>query len=129
MDFGPLVEPLFDYGRGRGQAVTGGYVYRGPALPSWYHGRYFFADYGSGRVWSLGVAVSAETGEAALIDEIEHTDDLGGTKPGLASFGRDMSGELYIVTQAGIIYRLMSDEPRDESSETAASRRGANPPR
>ncbi len=57
VEFGPFVEPLFDYGRGRGLAVTGGYVYRGTALPARYRGRYFFGDYGSGRVWSLGLAV------------------------------------------------------------------------
>jgi glucose/arabinose dehydrogenase len=109
--FGPLIEPLFDYGRGRGVAVTGGYVYRGSALPDWYRGRYFFGDYGSGRVWSLAFAVDAETGEASFVDEIEHTDELGGTQPGLSSFARDMAGELYIVTQGGNIYRLTSDEP------------------
>ena len=109
---GPLVEPIFDYGRGRGVAVTGGYVYRGSTLPAWYRGRYFFGDYGSGRVWSLGLAVDADTGEASVVDEIEHTDELGGTRPGLSSFARDMAGELYIVTQAGDIYRLAPSEPQ-----------------
>ena len=51
----PLVEPIFDYGRGRGQSVTGGYVYRGAALPAGIAGRYFFGDFGSGRIWSLGL--------------------------------------------------------------------------
>jgi hypothetical protein len=37
--FPPFVEPILDYGRGRGQAVTGGYVYRGTALPAIYRGR------------------------------------------------------------------------------------------
>ena len=85
--------------------MTGGYVYRGTALPARYQGRYFFGDYGSGRVWSLGLAVNADTREAALVDEIEHTDELGGTKPGLSSFARDLSGEIYLVTQGGDIYR------------------------
>ena len=111
VEFGPLIEPVFDYGRGRGLAVTGGYVYRGSALPAAHRGRYFFADYGSGRVWSLGLAVDPETREAVLVDEIEHTDELGGTKPGLSSFARDLAGELYIVTLGGEIYRLASDEP------------------
>jgi glucose/arabinose dehydrogenase len=108
--FGPYVEPLFDYGRSRGQAVTGGFVYRGLALPSRYQGRYFFGDYGSGRVWSLGLSVDPETGEATVVDEIEHTDELGGARPGLASFGRDLAGEIYLVTQRGAIYRVVSDE-------------------
>jgi hypothetical protein len=111
VDFGPLIEPLFDYGRGRGQAITGGYVYRGHRLPAEYQGRYFFADFGSGRVWSLGLALNPDTREATLVDEREHTDELGGSKPGLSSFGRDATGELYVVTLEGEIYRLVADEP------------------
>jgi glucose/arabinose dehydrogenase len=110
VEFGPLIEPLFDYGRGRGQAVTGGFVYRGSALPDRFLGRYFFGDYGSGRVWSLGLAMDADAGEAVVVDEIEHTDELGGTRRGLASFARDLAGELYLVTQGGDIYRMASDE-------------------
>ena len=43
--------PIFEYGRDLGTVVTGGEVYRGdgPALV----GAYFFADFGSGRVWTL----------------------------------------------------------------------------
>ena len=57
-------------------------------------------------MWSLGLAVDAETGEASFVDEIEHTDELGGTRPGLSSFARDMAGELYVVTQGGEVFRL-----------------------
>jgi glucose/arabinose dehydrogenase len=110
IELGRLVEPIFDYGRGRGQAVTGGFVYRGAALPAQYTGRYFFGDYGSGRIWSLGLQVDPDSREATLVDEIEHTDELGGAKPGLASFGRDLAGELYVVTQGGDIFRLAADE-------------------
>ena len=38
------------------KSITGGYVYRGAALPA-YRGRYFFADYVQGRVWSLGLSI------------------------------------------------------------------------
>jgi glucose/arabinose dehydrogenase len=107
--FGLLVEPLFDYGRGSGQAITGGFIYRGSALPARYQGRYFFGDYGSGRVWSLGLNLDPETGEAVVADETEHTDELGGTTRGLASFARDLAGELYLVLQSGEVYRLASD--------------------
>jgi glucose/arabinose dehydrogenase len=118
VEFGPLVEPLVDYGRGRGQAVTGGYVYRGLALPAEYRGRYFFGDYGSGRVWSLGLAVDPDTREATLVDEREHTDELGGSRAGLSSFGRDADGELYIVTIDGEVFRVVSDDlPVEEGEE------------
>ncbi len=134
IEFGPLIEPLFDYGRGRGFAVTGGYVYRGSRLPVRFQGRYVFGDYG-GRVWSLGLAVDPDSGDASVVDDIEHTDEFGGTKPGLASFARDSTGELYLVLQSGEIYRIVSDEPveartrcavdnsRDASIEDPTSRR------
>lgn len=120
---GPLVEPLFDYGRGRGQAVTGGYVYRGAALPDRYAGRYFFGDYGSGRIWSLGLLVDPESREATLVDEVEHTDELGGSRAGLASFGRDPAGEIYLVTYGGDIFRLASDEVPESVHQSVRRRR------
>jgi glucose/arabinose dehydrogenase len=128
VEFEPLVEPLVDYGRGRGQAVTGGFVYRGSGLPAEYRGRYFFGDFGSGRVWSLGLAVDADTREATMIDEREHTGELGGARRGLASFGRDADGEIYLVTIGGGIYRLAADpEPMPEvgsrRSEVGGGRR------
>lgn len=107
VEFGPLVEPLVDYGRGRGQSVTGGYVYRGTALPARHHGRYFFGDFVSGRIWSLGLALDPATQDAVVVDEIEHTDELGGGGRRVASFGRDRSGELYVVTYEGEIFRLV----------------------
>jgi glucose/arabinose dehydrogenase len=123
IEFGPLLEPLVDYGRGRGQAVTGGVVYRGSALPSRFQGRYFFGDYGSGRVWSLGLSVDADTGEASVVDETEHTDEFGGTRPGLASFARDLAGEIYLVTQGGEIYRIVPEEPANPPARARARAR------
>ncbi len=54
----PATAPLLDYPRSGnfaviGTTVTGGFVYRGSALGAQYFGRYFFADYGNGRVWSV----------------------------------------------------------------------------
>jgi glucose/arabinose dehydrogenase len=111
--FPPFVEPILDYGRGRGQAVTGGYVYRGTMLSAAFRGRYFFADFGSGRVWSVALVVDPDTREAVALDETEHTDELGGALPLLSSFARDFSGELYLVSLGGGIYRLDADG-RDE---------------
>ena len=109
--FGPLVEPIHDYGRGRGGSITGGFVYRGLRLPERFRGRYIFGDFISGRIWSLGLANDPDTREATLVDETEHTDELGGTVRNLASFGRDAAGELYLVLIDGNVYRLSTDEP------------------
>ena len=102
----PLTEPIFDYGRGDGVSVTGGFVYRGARLTN-YRGRYFFADY-SGRVWSLALTIDG-AGEARASDRREHTAELGGsTLLGfISSFGVDADGELYIVNHSnGRIVRI-----------------------
>lgn len=84
-----LIDPVHQYGRSLGSSVTGGYVYRGSALPALV-GRYLFADYGSGRIWRLvpnGAGFAAEE----LLD----------TSLAIASFGQGNDGELYVVDIAG----------------------------
>jgi glucose/arabinose dehydrogenase len=104
--FNPLVDPVFNYDRDQGQAVTGGYVYRGTALPPAYRGRYFFADFITSRVWSLALALHPITGEATASNLIDHTDDLGDLG-GVASFGRDRDGELYLLTFTGHVLKIV----------------------
>jgi glucose/arabinose dehydrogenase len=80
--------PIYDYDRGDGNIVIGGFVYRGSAVPE-LAGHYFFADGGSGGfVRSLRYdrdsgAVSDVTTWPAL------------AKSGITSFGVDGEGELY----------------------------------
>ncbi|RPJ68970.1 MAG: hypothetical protein EHM24_19930, partial [Acidobacteria bacterium] len=103
--FTPLVEPVHEYDHSVGNSVTGGFVYRGRALGAAFQGRYFFADL-SGRVWSLGLAVDAASGEARAAGLTEHTGELG--NPGaITSFGVDADSELYLVEySAGRILRI-----------------------
>src|SRR4051794_36560075 len=95
----PLVEPIHEYDHSIGQSITGGYVYRGSALPASFAGRYFFADFVQGRVWSIGLAVDAN-GEARATGVIEHTAELTASAPfgNVSSFAVDADGELYIVS-------------------------------
>jgi glucose/arabinose dehydrogenase len=93
---GSLRFPIAVYGHGGDNcSVTGGYVYRGRAVPS-ARGRYFYGDYCSGIVWSLrqrgGKAVSLRRERFKV--------------PELSSFGQDAAGELYVVSLNGTIYRL-----------------------
>jgi len=94
---GRLVDPVHTYGRDAGCSVTGGFVYRGSAVPS-AQGRYFFGDYCSGTVWSL----RPEGGKAAEIRKEPFT--VGE----LSSFGEGHDGELYAVSLGGTVYRLAS---------------------
>jgi len=99
--FLPLIEPIHEYGRSVGQSVTGGYVYRGNALGPAFAGRYFFADFAQGRVWSAGLVIDSQD-EARVSSLIEHTAELGGSNQlgNISSFGLDADGELYIVSHS-----------------------------
>jgi len=106
----PLVEPIHEYDHSVGQSITGGYVYRGSALGAAFHGRYFFADFIQGRIWSLGLIIDPSTLEARAGDVVEHTSELGGftTLGNISSFGVDAAGELYIVSYSrGVILKLL----------------------
>lgn len=94
---GRLVQPIVQYANGPGGrcSVTGGFVYRGSAVPS-ARGRYFYGDYCSGTVWS----VRAAGGKARGLRRERFT------LKGLSSFGEDARGELYLVGHAGTVYRL-----------------------
>jgi len=99
--------PVHAFDHSVGNAMAGGYVYRGCAIPE-LEGRYFFAAIGSGRVFSLVM----EDGQAT--DLQEHTDAL--TVPGIeqfskVSFGQDAYGELYIAIFTGNILRIVRDGP------------------
>ncbi len=93
---GRLVEPVRTYGRDGGCSVTGGFAYRGEAMPG-LAGRAFYGDYCSGTIWSYrlvdGVARGARREELQV--------------PLLTSFGEDADGELYLVSHGGTIFRLV----------------------
>jgi glucose/arabinose dehydrogenase len=92
---GPLVYPIHEYTHGSGCSITGGYVYRGPAVRA-ARGRYFFGDYCAGTVWSLKVVAGKAT---AVRREPFRVSSI-------ASFGEDARGELYLVSLEGSVYRL-----------------------
>jgi glucose/arabinose dehydrogenase len=90
--------PIFEYDHGAGQAITGGFVYRGSEHPE-LTGSYFFADFSAGTLWSL-------------------TPDGGGWQDkaqgfyagsGFSSFGENVNGELFVAEyNSGTIFSLYS---------------------
>jgi glucose/arabinose dehydrogenase len=93
-----LVLPIVEYANpADGCSVTGGYVYRGSALPE-LRGHYFYADFCRGWVRSF-----RRTGPAAAAD---HRQWPLGTLGSISSFGEDAARELYIVVHQGRVYRL-----------------------
>lgn len=101
--FGPHTPPVHTYSHAFGVSITGGYVYRGPTMCSFF-GRYFFADFQFARIWSMNPDGT---------DVVEHTSDLfPGGAPLVSAFGRDAKGELYILGYSpGRVYRITSDDP------------------
>ncbi len=91
----PLVE--FDH-NGGACSVTGGYTYRGAAIPA-LQGTYFYADFCAGFVRSFKLV----NGNATQFF------DWHALRPGgsITSFGEDASGELYIMTQQGRLFRIL----------------------
>ncbi len=86
-----VIDPIVQYGRGDGISITGGFVYRGSAIPSLV-GRFVYGDYGSGRIWA--VTYNDVTGQAA-------PQQLMDTNFAIASFGEDQAGELYLTDFSG----------------------------
>ena len=81
-----------------GCSVTGGYVYRGSAIPSLY-GRYLFSDYCSGEIWM------AERGAEGSLWEMT---SLLQTGMQISSFGEDNEGELYVTDiGGGGVYKIV----------------------
>jgi len=85
-----FIDPVHDYDRSLGVSVTGGYVYRGSAIPALV-GSYLFSDYGSGIIWRLVPNGSSGFTSEQLLD----------TSLAIASFGQGNDGELYVVDIVG----------------------------
>ena len=90
-----LEPPVIEYSSSEGCSVIGGYVYRGPGLPSLY-GAYLYGDFCSGRIWALRYDGSRVTEHLELID----------SQLDISSFGEDQSGEIFILSFDEKIYRL-----------------------
>jgi uncharacterized protein YjdB len=86
--------PVLDYSHAGACSVTGGYVYRGTAMPA-VRGHYFYSDFCGGWVRSLRI----QNGTA--VDQ----KDWGIALSSVTSFGQDVAGELYI-TSGSAIYKL-----------------------
>jgi len=103
-DTSGLTMPVDSYARTVGTSITGGYVYRGSSVPG-LRGRYFYADYDSNVVFTFRIENGALADRQDVSDQIRPSD--GGNFGGIASFGTDNAGELYVAAfQPGAIYRV-----------------------
>ena len=91
------VKPVLEYPHSEGQSVTGGYVYRGEAVPA-LEGRYVYGDFVSGTIWSA----------AAQGDGSYQSTPLLNSGFNIVAFGEDEAGELYVADYSGTLYRFTS---------------------
>jgi glucose/arabinose dehydrogenase len=95
-----LVAPVVEYGHDAGCSITGGFVYRGEAIPA-LRGVYFYADYCSGMIRSFRY----EKGEVK--DALDWTALVNPRRNSQwSSFGEDAKGELYLLSLGGDVYRF-----------------------
>jgi len=121
--FPSYTNPIHAYGRDLGQAVTGGYVYRGPERD--FQGTYFFSDFLSSDIWSLQRA----SGSWRFTDLTGSVTVGGGPIGSVSSLGEDASGNLYIVDFGGKIFRLdlksrIGPDPADDAGDFLNGRGG-----
>ena len=89
--------PFAEYPHSGGAcSISGGYVYRGTAIPS-LTGTYLYADYCNGNVWGFAYPSASVTDLSA---ELRPGD-------GVSAFGQDARGELYILQLGGSVYKIV----------------------
>jgi glucose/arabinose dehydrogenase len=80
-----------------GLCIIGGYVYRGSKYPA-LAGVYVYGDYNLGTIWGFRYDRAARkvTAEGTLLEQHQN----------IFSFAEDGDGELYVLTQNGLIYQV-----------------------
>ncbi len=91
------IKPIAEYDHSHGNAITGGYVYRGSAIPA-LNGRYVFTDSGSGQLWQIARDTAPTLDMGTGLDSGSNT----------VSFAQDHAGELYLVNISGTLHRLVA---------------------
>ena len=93
------VMPIAEYNHSLGCSVTGGYIYRGEAVPA-LEGVYLYSDYCSGRIWMAYRDANLDWQDSLLLES--------GLQ--VSSFGEDEQGELFVVAYSGDLYKLVAAE-------------------
>lgn len=103
----PATEPILDYDRSQGRvSVTGGYVYRGAAIPSLV-GAYIYADFAAQRFYAVD-AEAVYKGKKAQPVEITQQLNPELKNGNVSTFGEDADGELfYCGWNTGRVYRIV----------------------
>ncbi len=112
-DSSGLTRPIHVYTHGGTPfrcSISGGYVYRGEAIPD-LRGSYFFAEYCSDQIWTMRVVDGVIT-EGPIDRTAELAPGGGLTIQDITSFGENAKGELYICDRGaaaglGEVYKIV----------------------
>lgn len=99
----PIAEYPHNASQGRsdtGLSITGGYVYRGEAIPE-LKGYYVYGDFETGRIWGLKYENGKVTAEGEILD-LKTSPKLN-----IASFAETPEGELLILAFDGQIHQIV----------------------
>ncbi len=91
--------PILEYNHDVGQSITGGCFYTNEK-PYFLKGAYLYADYVSGKIWSIRYENGKVKDHWLLSD----------SRLNISSFGMDSAGMLYICAFDGYIYKIDSRE-------------------
>ena len=101
----PKIFPHYQYTHALGRcSVTGGYVYRGCAIPD-LRGTYFFGDYCAAVIYSGKFSPDTLTSFRDRTAELAPGGGLAINS--ITSFGEDARGELYICDAGGEVFRIV----------------------
>jgi glucose/arabinose dehydrogenase len=90
------IDPVTEYGRSLGGSITGGYVYRGSAIPD-LAGWYVFGDFSSGRIFAVPEVSQPTVEPEELLD----------TALSISTFAEGVDGELYVLDYGlGTIHKV-----------------------
>ena len=95
-------EPVVEYPHSEGCSITGGYVYRGKALPE-LDGHYFYSDYCTALLRSFKM----KDGKAVEHYDWKKTLDPDSKLAKISTFGQDHAGEIFVVTHEGPVFKLV----------------------
>lgn len=107
---GVQTPPQFDYPHSgaeiAGCSVTGGYVYRGSAIPA-LQGAYFFADFCENFIATMRYDPTNATFDTPVNRTADLNAGVQGSITSISSFGTDGSAEMYIASLGGRVYRIV----------------------
>lgn len=102
-----FIEPIHEYSRADGLSITGGYVYRGEAIPA-LQGHFLYGDWRFGNLWAL--KYSGEEAQVVANHAIEKPADLKNPTVQPTGFYPDENGEALVLDWRGGIFRIVPSE-------------------